>query len=96
MSYKIVFTKDSVKDIEKLDQTVKKQLYKKILFFKELDDIKVVAKKLHNHALLREAYSRSGEVGEYRLRIGNLRLIFDLDKHTIVVLRIQHRKDVYK
>ncbi len=85
MSYKIVFTKESAKDIEKLDQTVKKQLYKKLVYFKDLADIKVVAKKLHNH-----------EAGEYRLRVGNFRIIFDLDKHTIVVLRIQHRKDVYK
>ena len=85
MSYKIIFTKESAKDIEKLDQTVKKQLYKKLLYFKDLDDIKVVAKKLHNH-----------DAGEYRLRIGNLRIIFDIDKHTIVVLRIQHRKDAYR
>ena len=85
MPYKIIFTKESAKDIEKLDQTVKKQLYKKLVYFKDLDDIKVVAKKLHNH-----------EAGEYRLRVGNFRIIFDLDKHTIVVLRIQHRKDVYR
>jgi mRNA interferase RelE/StbE len=85
MSYKIIFTKESAKDIEKLDQTIKKQLYKKLVYFKDLDDIKVVAKKLHNH-----------EAGEHRLRVGNFRIIFDLDKHTIVVLRIQHRKDVYR
>ncbi len=85
MSYKIIFTKESAKDIEKLDQTVKKQLYKKLAYFKDLDDIKVVAKKLHND-----------EAGEYRLHVGNFRIIFDLDKHTIVVLRVQHRKNVYK
>jgi mRNA interferase RelE/StbE len=85
MSYKIIFTKESAKDIEKLDQTVKKQLYKKLVYFKDLDDIKVVAKKLHNH-----------EAGEYRLCVGNFRIIFDLDKHTIIVLRVQHRKDVYR
>ena len=85
MSYKVLFTKEAYKDIEKIDITVKRQLYKKILYFKELDDIKVVAKKLHNH-----------EVGEYRLRVGNFRIIFDLDKHTMVILRVQHRKDVYK
>ncbi len=85
MSYKIVFTKESAKDIQKLDETVKKQVYKKLIYFKDLDDIKVVAKKLHNH-----------EASEYRLRVGNFRIIFDLDKHTIIVLRVQHRKDVYK
>lgn len=85
MSYKVIFTKEAYKDVEKLDKTIKYQMYKKFLYFKDLDDIKVVAKKLHNH-----------EVGEYRLRVGNFRIIFDLDKHTIIVLRIMHRKDVYK
>ena len=84
MSYKVLFTKEAIKDIEKIDQTVKKQLYKKLFHFSGLDDIKVVAKKLHNH-----------NTGEYRLRVGNFRIIFDLDKHTIIILRIQHRKDVY-
>jgi len=85
MSYAIVFTKEAVKDIEKIDTTIKRQLYKKLIYFKELDDIKVVAKKLHNH-----------DVGEYRLRVGSFRIIFDLDKHTIIVLRVEHRKDGYK
>lgn len=85
MPYTILFTKEVVKDVEKLDNSVKKQIHKKLLHFKDLEDIKVVAKKLHNH-----------EAGEYRLRVGNFRIIFDLDKHRIVVLRIQHRKDVYR
>lgn len=85
MSYKVVFTKEAVKDIGKVDKTVKYQLYKKLSHFKELDDIKVVAKKLHNY-----------DAGEYRLRVGNFRIIFDLDKHIMVILRIEHRKDVYK
>lgn len=85
MSYKVIFTKESVKDIEKIDKTVKIQLHKKLVYFSSLSDIKVVAKKLHNT-----------EIGEYRLRVGNFRIIFDLDKHTIIVLRIQHRKDVYR
>ena len=85
MAYKVIFTKEACRDIEKVDITVKKQLHKKLCYFKELDDIKVVAKKLQNTA-----------IGEYRLRVGNFRIIFDLDKHTMVILRIQHRKDVYR
>lgn len=85
MSYKILFTKEAVKDIDKIDKTIKIQLHKKLVYFSSLTDIKVVAKKLHNY-----------DSGEYRLRVGNFRIIFDLDKHTIVVLRVQHRKDVYK
>lgn len=85
MAYKVLITKEAKKDIDSLDITIKKQLYKKLLYFVSLSDIKVVAKKLNNH-----------ETGEYRLRVGNYRVIFDLDKHTIVILRIQHRKDVYR
>ncbi len=85
MAYTVLFTNVAIKDLERIDQTIKRQLYKKLLYYKELDDIKVVAKKLHNH-----------DIGEYRLRVGNFRIIFDLDKHTIIILRIQHRKDVYK
>ncbi len=85
MAYGIIFTKEATRDIKTLDTTVKRQLYKKFLYFQSLDDIKVVAKKLQN-----------SKAGEYRLRVGSFRIIFDLDKHTIVVLRVQHRKDVYR
>jgi mRNA interferase RelE/StbE len=85
MSHTILFTKEARKDLEKVDETVKRQLYKKFVYFKDVADIKTVAKKLHNH-----------EGGEYRLRAGNFRIIFDLDGRTIVVLRVQHRKDVYR
>jgi mRNA interferase RelE/StbE len=85
MAYTVLFTTEASKDVKKLDSTVKRQLYKKLLYYVELRDIKIVAKKLHNSL-----------AGEYRLRVGNFRIIFDLDKHTLIILRIQHRKDVYK
>lgn len=85
MAYKITFTKQAADDIGKLDTIVKKQLKKKFLYFSQLDDIKAVAKKLHDF-----------DSGEYRLRVGNYRIIFDLDKHTLVILRIVHRKDAYR
>lgn len=85
MSYRVIFTKEAAKDIKRLDSTVKYQLYKKITYFQNLDDIKVVAKKLHNY-----------QAGEYRLRVGNFRIIFDLDKGALVILRVQHRKDIYR
>ena len=85
MSYRIVFTKQAKKDIDALEASVKRQLYKKLMQMKSLSSISSVAKKLHN-----------SDLGEYRLRIGNYRLIFDLDRSIIVVLRVKHRKDVYR
>lgn len=85
MAYKVFITREAKQDIEALDAAVKRQLHKKLLYYLSLDDIKVVAKKLTDP-----------RVGEYRLRVGNYRIIFDLDKHAVVLLRIQHRKDVYR
>lgn len=85
MAYTILITKRAKKDIEILDTIVRKQLGKKLQYFSSLDDIKDVAKKLED-----------SDIGEYRLRVGNYRLIFDLEKKTIIILRVQHRKDVYR
>ncbi len=84
MAYKVLITREAKKDVEKLDVVVRRQLYKKLLHYSSLGDIKAVAKKLVNR-----------EAGEYRLRIGSYRVIFDLDRHTMILLRVQHRKDAY-
>jgi mRNA-degrading endonuclease RelE of RelBE toxin-antitoxin system len=85
MSYKVLLVAQARQDSEKLSLTIKRQLYKKLVHFASLDDIKTAAKKLNNY-----------DAGEYRLRVGNFRIIFDLDRRTLVVLRIQHRKDIYR
>ncbi len=33
---------------------------------------------------------------EYRLRVGNYRVLFEVDGNQVVVYRIKHRKDAYK
>ena len=38
----------------------------------------------------------NSELGMYRFRIGDYRVIFDIDKENIVVLRVGHRKDIYR
>ena len=35
-------------------------------------------------------------MGEYRFRIGNYSVIFDVEGNEIVVLRVGHRKDIYR
>lgn len=36
------------------------------------------------------------ELGNYRFRVGDYRIIFDLEKDEIVVLRVGHRREIYK
>ena len=83
MTFKIVYTKTAVKDIKKLDNITKKKIKNKIELF--ISNPLGYAKKLTD---LR--------IGEYRWRIGNYRVVFDIDNLTIVVLRIRHRKEIYK
>lgn len=39
---------------------------------------------------------KNTKTGTYRWQIGDYRLIFDIDKNKIVLLRVQHRREVYK
>jgi len=36
------------------------------------------------------------KLGTYRFRIGDYRVIFDLEGDKIVVLKVGHRRDIYK
>lgn len=38
----------------------------------------------------------NSELGEYRFRVGDYRIIFDVEDETIVVLAVGHRREIYK
>lgn len=85
MKYSIVFTKSAQKDIQKLDLLVKKRVQKKLEYF------------INNEDPLQFAVSLvASEIGMYRWRIGVFRIIFDIDRDTIVILRVRRRRDLYK
>ena len=83
MIYRLVYTKRAVKDIHKLEPKVKSRIGTALLQL-QTDPIGH-AKRLTNSSL-----------GTYRFRIGDYRVIFDLDGENIVVLRVGHRKDIYR
>lgn len=82
MKYRLVYTARAVKDIKKLDTVAKRRL-KKAIEKLALDPLGF-STKLIDHKL-----------GEYRYRIGNYRVIFDLIGKETVFLRVEHRRDVY-
>lgn len=82
-SYKVVYTQTAVRDIEDLDIVSKKRLGKKIEFFSKKPFF--YARKLIKPCL-----------GTYRWRIGDYRVVFDVHGENIVVLRIGHRKEIYR
>lgn len=36
------------------------------------------------------------ELGSYRFRVGDYRIVFDVEGETIVVLSVGHRKEIYR
>lgn len=83
MAYKLLYTKSAAKDIQKLDTVVKKRLKNKLETY--ASNPLSYAKKLTDFSL-----------GTYRWRIGNYRIIFDMDQGNIVILRIRHRREIYR
>jgi mRNA interferase RelE/StbE len=83
MRYRIVFTRKAVRDISGLEPQVK-------------DRIKETLEKYRRDPLsyARKMVARS--LGTYRFRIGDYRVIFDLEDDDIVILRIGHRREIYR
>jgi len=83
MSYKLVYTRRAEKDIRKLDLSVKHQISKALL-------------KLQDNPLEHSEKLTNPEIGTYRFRTGDYRVVFDIEGKDIVVLRVGHRKEIYK
>jgi mRNA interferase RelE/StbE len=81
--YNIVFTNRSIKDLENLSPEVKTRIITKLKEY--LPNPFDYCTKLSDIKL-----------GTYRFRIGEYRVIFDLDGTTLIILRIGHRKEIYK
>lgn len=83
MKYELVYTARAVRDIENLDENVKQRIGKTIIRYKE--NPLEYAEKLTDSTL-----------GTYRFRIGDYRVIFDIEGRDVIILRIGHRKEIYR
>jgi len=82
MLYRIEFKPQSLKDGKKIPKKELKRIFDKIEVLKEnmTGDVK--------HLTNTEP--------EYRLRVGDYRVLFEVKDEVIVVYRIKHRKDIYR
>lgn len=83
MRYELRYTKRAREDIDRLDSVAKKRLEKKLAMLR--DEPFKLSKKLHDSSL-----------GTYRYRLGDYRVVFDIDGHDIVILRVGHRREIYR
>ena len=89
MDFRIVYTKNAQKDLQRLGTSVVQRVLRKVDEYAKLADPMVKAKKL-----------KGFELDTYRFRVGDYRIVFRLDPKTkklvvLVVLRVAHRKEVY-
>ena len=83
MVYKLLYTKSASDDIHKLDKVVKQKIGKKLLLYSQ--------NPLQNAKKLVDS-----STGNYRWRVGNYRIVFDLDGQKIIVLKVGHRREIYR
>ena len=83
MKFNLVYTKRAIRDIRKLDAPNKLRIGKSLLRLKE-DPLRYSEK------------IADPKLGSYRFRIGDYRVIFDLEGEDIVILRVGHRRDIYR
>ena len=87
MKYKLLFLKEAAEEFKKLDKAVQRIIKEKL---------EILAK---NPELLKNNIKplKGKYKGLYRLKVGNYRVIYRLEKEkiTILVIRIGHRRDIY-
>jgi mRNA interferase RelE/StbE len=84
MAFDVSFSNKAARELKKLDKQVQKRIIEKLIQYANSENL-TEAKKLTNPLL-----------GEWRYRIGDYRVIFDLSGKEIQVLKVAHRSEVYE
>jgi mRNA interferase RelE/StbE len=84
LAYKITFKKSVSKDLKRIDKSIVVEILEKIN-----SDL---SKNADNYPQLKGKFA-----GLRKFRIGDYRIIFSIiDTETVLILRIAHRKEVYR
>jgi mRNA interferase RelE/StbE len=84
--YKLKFNDKSLKEFEKLDNSVQKKIVEKLNLLKNGIEGNNNIKKLQGNNSL------------YRLRVSDYRIIFDKQENVLIItiVKVGHRREVYK
>ena len=82
MKYKLIFKRHAIKDLKAFSPDVRERILDKIVAMQ--DNLQGDIKKLTNLT------------PEYRLRVGQYRILFKIDDESLIIYRVKHRKDAYK
>ncbi|MBE9050852.1 type II toxin-antitoxin system RelE/ParE family toxin [Nostocales cyanobacterium LEGE 11386] len=82
MQYQIGFKPKAIKDLEKFSVDIRERIINKIEAMQ--DELQGDVKRLTNFT------------PEYRLRVGDYRVLFELEEQTIMIYRVKHRSKAYE
>ena len=85
MAFTFVFTKLAKKQATKLDTLTRRRIAKKLQQLIEYDDISHVAVNLEGQF-----------AGLQRIRIGTYRIICEVEEDVITIIRVEHRRNIYR
>lgn len=82
VKYDLRFKPRSVKDLKKLPAELQRRIIEKIEEMTEnaVGDVKPL----------------TNFTPEYRLRVGDYRVLFEIEDNTVVVYRVRHRREAYR
>lgn len=81
----LIFSDHALRNLKKLDRRVQTRIVEKLEFYAKQEDPLASAEKLIDSAF-----------GEWRFRIGNYRTLCDIKEGKIIILKIGHRREIYK
>jgi len=89
MAWQVVYSKNALNKLKDLPRPIARRIVKKVKFFSEQNNPLSFAKHLTDFSY-----------GFYRFRVGDYRVIFDIDKKgqitILLILSIKHRKEIYR
>jgi len=81
---KVEWTDGAIEDLEKLDKAVARRVLGKITWF---------SKNFEQFVL----EPLGGEFKEaYKLRVGNWRVVYTVERKTVIIQSVGHRREIYK
>lgn len=82
MEYEIEFKPKAIKDLDSLQPDIARRIVEEV--GRLVQNLEGDVKRLTNFT------------PEYRLRVGDYRVLFEVEGNRVIVYRVRHRRDVYR
>ena len=83
MRFVLLYTRRALRDLESLDSLARKRIGVRILDL-QTDPIQKSKKLIR------------AKIGTFRYRIGDYRVVFDIHGDKVIILRVGHRREIYR